>query len=134
MLKVRKNGIGERHNTPIFPKLIFTRCKGINFYKEDPNYDILELAEEVAALRMYPDIFNYENVCINGGGKVVYKDDAHRIVDIEKSTGFKSAMGCRSFLHYWENPVTGKEEYDGRNNMGKLIMPLYICEYVMTIR
>jgi len=124
MLKVRRLGIGKRHITPVFPKLIFTRCKGINFYPEDPNYDILELAEVVAAERMYPDILNYENVCKVCGGEVVYKDKEHRVVDIEKSTGFKAPMGCRSFLHRWTNPDTGKEEYDGRNNMGVISVNL----------
>lgn len=27
-------------------------------------------------------------------------------------------MGCRSFLHHWEDPETGEEVWDGRNNLG----------------
>lgn len=132
ILKVRIEGIGERHLTPVFPKLLFIQCKGINFYKEDPNYDIKKLAMICSSLRMYPDILNYENICKLAGGKVVYKDKEKRVVDIEKSTGFKAPMGCRSFLHRWTDPETGepvldengKEIYDGRQNAGVISVNL----------
>lgn len=124
LLKVRIKGIGKKRATPVFPKLLFIICKGINFYEEDPNYDIKCIAMKCAASRMYPDILNYENVCKVAGGTVVYKDADKRIVDIDKSTGFKAPMGCRSFLHRWTNPITGQEEYDGRNNMGVISVNL----------
>jgi len=124
ILNIRIEGIGEQHITPVFPKLLFTLCKGINFYPEDPNYDIKQLAMKCSSLRMYPDILNYENICKIAKGEVVYKDEAHRVVDIEKSTGFKACMGCRSFLHRWVNPETGKEEYDGRLNTGVISINL----------
>ena len=119
ILNVRIAGLGKNKNTPVFPKLIFTVCKGINFYKEDPNYDIKQLAMKCTSLRCYPDILNYENVCKLAGGEVVYKDKDRRVVDLEKSTAFKSPMGCRSFLHRWINPDSGIEEYEGRNNCGR---------------
>ena len=93
IFNVRIKGIGKNHVTPVFPKLIFTLCKGINFYKEDPNYDIKLLAMECASKRLYPDILAYENVCRVCGGEVFYKDEEHKVVDIEKSTGFKAPMG-----------------------------------------
>ena len=119
ILNVRIAGLGKNKNTPVFPKLIFTVCKGINFYKEDSNYDIKQLAMKCTSLRCYPDILNYENVCKLAGGEVVYKDKDRRVVDLEKSTAFKSPMGCRSFLHRWINPDSGIEEYEGRNNCGR---------------
>jgi len=124
ILNIRIKGIGKHHVTPVFPKLLFILCKGINFFSEDPNYDIKKLAMKCASQRMYPDILCFENVCIIGKGEVVYKDKEHRVVDIEKSTSFKSPMGCRSFLHRWTNPETGKEEYDGRNNCGVISINL----------
>lgn len=124
ILDVRLEGLGKNHSTPVFPKLLFILCKGINFYEEDPNYDIKVHAMKCASLRMYPDILNYENVCKVCGGTVVYKDEEHKVVDIEKSEGFKACMGCRSFLHIWRDPETGKEVYDGRNNMGVISINL----------
>lgn len=124
ILKVRIKGIGKKELTPTFPKLLFIQCKGINMNKEDPNYDIRKLAMKCSSQRLYPDILNYENVCKIAGGNVYYKDAEHKIVDIEKSEGFKAPMGCRSFLHIWKDPETGKEVYDGRNNMGVISINL----------
>ena len=124
ILNIRIEGLGKNHSTPVFPKLLFTICKGINYFPEDPNYDIKLLAEKCSSLRMYPDILNFENVCKTCGGEVAYKDKNHKIVDIELSTGFKAPMGCRSFLHRWTDPENGKEVYDGRNNMGVISINL----------
>jgi ribonucleoside-triphosphate reductase len=124
ILEVRMKGIGKNGATPVFPKLLFILCKGINFFKTDPNYDIKKMAMRCASQRMYPDILCYDNVCKIASGEVVYKDAEHKVVDIEKSTGFKAPMGCRSFLHRWTNPETGKEEYDGRNNCGVISVNL----------
>ena len=100
ILEVRMEGLGKKKVTPVFPKLLFIICKGINYFSEDPNYDIKLLAEKCASLRLYPDILNYENICKVGGGKVVYKDANHRIVDIDKSTGFKSPMGKLKYCSF----------------------------------
>lgn len=124
ILEVRLKGIGKYGVTPVFPKLLFILCKGINYFSHDPNYDIKQLAMKVAATRMYPDILCFDNVCKIAKGEVVYKDEKNLEVDIEKSTGFKAPMGCRSFLHRWTNPETGKEEYDGRNNCGVISVNL----------
>lgn len=87
ILEVRIQGIGKYRVTPVFPKLLFILCKGINYFKEDPNYDIKKLAMKCASQRMYPDVLCYDNVCKIASGTVVYKDKDHKIVDIEKSTG-----------------------------------------------
>ena len=95
----RIRGLGKDHHTAIFPKLVFTIKHGVNCDPEDPNYDLKQLALECATKRMYPDVVFYENIV--------------------KITGsFKAPMGCRSFLQGWVNPETGKDEEDGRMNLG----------------
>ena len=95
----RIRGLGKDHHTAIFPKLVFTITHGVNCDPEDPNYDLKQLALECATKRMYPDVVFYENIV--------------------KITGsFKAPMGCRSFLQGWVNPETGKDEEDGRMNLG----------------
>ena len=95
----RIRGLGKDHHTAIFPKLVFTIRHGVNADPGDPNYDLKQLALECATKRMYPDVVFYENIV--------------------KTTGsFKAPMGCRSFLQGWINPATGKDEEDGRMNLG----------------
>ncbi|MBT1182164.1 anaerobic ribonucleoside-triphosphate reductase [Bifidobacterium sp. CP2] len=95
----RIRGLGKEHHTAIFPKLVFTVRHGVNADPGDPNYDLKQLALESATKRMYPDVVFYENIV--------------------KITGsFKAPMGCRSFLQGWINPATGKDEEDGRMNLG----------------
>ena len=95
----RIRGLGKDHHTAIFPKLVFTVRHGVNADPGDPNYDLKQLALECATKRMYPDVVFYENIV--------------------KITGsFKAPMGCRSFLLGWINPETGKDEEDGRMNLG----------------
>ena len=94
ILDVRIKGLGKHHLTAVFPKLVFAIKEGVNRSKGDVNYDIKQLALECSSKRMYPDILNVEM--------------------LEKVTGgFKTPMGCRSFLHEHESGVS-----DGRNNMG----------------
>ncbi len=95
----RIRGLGKDHHTAIFPKLVFTVRHGVNADPGDPNYDLKQLALECATKRMYQDVVFYENIV--------------------KITGsFKAPMGCRSFLQGWINPETGKDEEDGRMNLG----------------
>ena len=58
ILDNRIRGLGRDGITPIFPKLVMFVEEGINLRKEDPNYDIKQLALECAAKRMYPDIIS----------------------------------------------------------------------------
>ena len=95
----RIRGLGKDHHTAIFPKLVFPVRHGVTADPGDPNYDLKQLALECATKRMYTDVVFYENIV--------------------KITGsFKAPMGCRSFLQGWINPETGKDEEDGRMNLG----------------
>lgn len=98
ILETRISGLGKKGTTPVFPKLVFAIKDGVNHKKGDPNYDIKQVALKCASLRMYPDILNYDKL-------------------VEFTGGFKTPMGCRSFLGYKENDQ-GEEFYDGRNNLG----------------
>ncbi|HCH3308231.1 anaerobic ribonucleoside-triphosphate reductase [Vibrio alginolyticus] len=104
ILENRMAGLGKNKKTAIFPKLVFTIKKGLNFKHGDPNYDIKKLALKCASERMYPDILNYDKL-------------------IEVTGGFKAPMGCRSFLgEYFDE--SGVPQYDGRNNMGVVSLNL----------
>ena len=52
-LKAHIAGLG-RGETSVFPIAIFQLKKGINFNKEDPNYDLFRLAMECSAKRQFP--------------------------------------------------------------------------------
>ncbi|MFP9216578.1 anaerobic ribonucleoside-triphosphate reductase, partial [Enterococcus faecalis] len=92
--------------TPIFPKLVMFVEEGVNLYKDDPNYDIKQLALECASKRMYPDIISAKNNKAITGSSVPV-----------------SPMGCRSFLSVWKDS-TGNEILDGRNNLGVVTLNL----------
>lgn len=94
ILRVRLAGLGKSKRTAVFPKLVFAIKKGVNFQKDDVNYDIKQLALECASKRMYPDILNYDKL-------------------VEVTGGFKNPMGCRSFLGEYCDGT-----HDGRNNLG----------------
>lgn len=103
ILKIRIGGLGEHKTTAIFPKLIYSIKDGVNHKKDDPNYDIKQLAVECSSKRLYPDILNYDQV-----------------VDVTGS--FKASMGCRSFLSKLEKD--GKEIHSGRSNLGVVTINL----------
>ena len=110
ILEQRMKGLGKDCRTAIFPKLLFTIKPGINKNKEDPNYDIKQLALKCVVKRMSPEILNYDNV-----------------VDITGS--FKCAMGCRSFLNGLTKEdlkAQGKDEdySSGRLNLGVVSLNL----------
>lgn len=98
ILQVRIDGLGKHKRTAIFPKLVFAIKDGINHKKTDPRYNVKKLALKCAALRMYPDILNYDKV-------------------VEVTGSFKYPMGCRSFLAPYIDPVKGVV-HAGRNNLG----------------
>ena len=105
ILQVRINGLGVEKKTAIFPKLIFFIKDGLNLKKEDPNYDIKQLALKCASERMYPDIINADT--------------------IQRLTGStKASMGCRSFLQGWTDPDTGKQVDDGLMSSGVVTVNL----------
>lgn len=106
ILKNRIKGLGRDGITPIFPKLVMFVEEGVNLYKDDPNYDIKQLALECASKRMYPDIISAKNNKAITGSSIPV-----------------SPMGCRSFLGVWKDS-TGNEILDGRNNLGVVTLNL----------
>ena len=105
-LQVRYDGLGENKLTAIFPKILYFVQDGINANKTDPNYDIKKIAMKTSASRIYPDAINVDDLMkLKGGKKPI------------------TAMGCRSYLHYWENS-DGEETYVGRNNLGVISINL----------
>lgn len=75
-------GLGK-NETPIFPISIFKVKKGVNYEKEDPNYDLFRLACEVSAKRLFPN-FSFMDSSFN---KPYFKGDYNTEV------GY---MGCRT--------------------------------------
>ena len=54
LLLTTEEGLGNGE-TPIFPIQIFKVKEGINYDKEDPNYDLFRLACKVSAKRLFPN-------------------------------------------------------------------------------
>lgn len=54
ILEATDKGLGSGE-TPIFPVQIFKLKDGVNTLKEDPNYDLFELACKVSAKRLFPN-------------------------------------------------------------------------------
>ncbi|GBG96610.1 anaerobic ribonucleoside-triphosphate reductase [Lactococcus termiticola] len=104
ILKVRIKGLGKERRTAIFPKLIFTLKRGLNLEADTANYDIKQLAVECSTKRMYPDVLSYDKI-------------------VELTGSFKASMGCRSFLHAWQD-AQGNEVTAGRNNLGVVTVNL----------
>lgn len=52
------NGIGKFHKTSIFPISIFQHKRGCNASKDDPNYDLKQLALKSLSKRIYPNFVN----------------------------------------------------------------------------
>ena len=76
-------GLGKGE-TPIFPVSIFKVKEGINYNKEDPNYDLFKLACKVSAKRLFPN-FAFIDAPFN---KQYYKEG-----DINTEIAY---MGCRT--------------------------------------
>ena len=75
-------GLG-RNETPIFPISIFKVKEGVNYNKEDPNYDLFRLSCEVSSKRLFPN-FSFMDSPFN---KQFYKGDYNTEV---------AYMGCRT--------------------------------------
>ena len=101
LLKAQMSGLG-RHETPIFPILIYTLKKGVNFEKEDPNYDIFRLAMECSSKRLFP------TYC--------FVDASFNLPYYEKDPyyGAIQTMGCRTRIMA---NVNGREGAFGRGNI-----------------
>jgi len=102
ILEAFKRGLG-RGESPIFPNLVFRIKEGINFSPEDPNYDLLQLAFEVAARRMNPT-FSFMDSTYN----CAYGDEV-------------SYMGCRTRVIANRH---GPEVSAGRGNIAPVTLNL----------
>ncbi len=76
-------GLGNGE-TPIFPIHIFRVKEGINYNKEDVNYDLFKLACKVSAKRLFPN-FLFQDAPFN----LKYYKEGHPETEI-------SCMGCRT--------------------------------------
>ena len=76
-------GLGKGE-TPIFPISIFKIKEGVNYNKEDPNYDLFKLSCKVSAKRLFPN-FSFIDSPFN---KQYYKEG-----DFTTEVGY---MGCRT--------------------------------------
>ena len=54
LMMATESGLGAGE-TPIFPVQIFKVKEGVNFNKEDPNYDLFQLAIKTSAQRLFPN-------------------------------------------------------------------------------
>lgn len=70
LMLAQEAGLGNGE-TPIFPILIFKVKEGINYNKEDPNYDLFKLACKVSAKRLFPN-FSFIDAPFNA---MFYKKD-----------------------------------------------------------
>ena len=78
-------GLGHGE-TPIFPISIFKVKEGVNYFKEDPNYDLFRLACRVSAKRLFPN-FSFIDSSFN---KKYYVEG-----DFNTEVGY---MGCRTIV------------------------------------
>jgi len=96
-------GLGKGE-TPIFPVSIFKVKEGINYNKEDKNYDLFKLACEVSAKRLFPN-FSFLDAPFN---KQYYKEG-----DFKTEVGY---MGCRTRVMS-DITDTNNETSGGRGNL-----------------
>ena len=59
LLLSTENGVGN-HETAIFPIQIWKKKRGVNYLKEDKNYDLYKLACRVTAKRFFPNFINLD--------------------------------------------------------------------------
>ncbi len=94
-------GLGHGE-TPIFPISIFKVKEGVNYYKEDPSYDLFRLACKVSAKRLFPN-FSFIDSSFN---KPFYVPG-----DFTTEVGY---MGCRTRVLA---NVCGPSVTPGRGNL-----------------
>ncbi len=83
VLLATEAGLGHGE-TPIFPIHIFRVKEGVNYYLEDPNYDLFKLACRVSAKRLFPN-FSFLDSPFN----LQYYKAGHPETEV-------SYMGCRT--------------------------------------
>ena len=86
VLLATERGLGHGE-TPIFPIQIFRVKKGVNYEKDDPNYDLFKLACRVSAKRLFPN-FSFQDAPFNAK---YYKGTPETEI---------AYMGCRTPVSY----------------------------------
>lgn len=92
VLKRRIKGVTDKRGdrmAPLFPKLLYYVCDGLNLKPSDPYYYLTELAAQCMAASMQPDILSEKKNREAKSGQII------------------PCMGCRSFLA----PVWIEKEY-----------------------
>ena len=102
-LKALDSGLGKSE-TPIFPISIFKVKEGVNYFPEDPNYDLFKLAIKVSAKRLFPN-FSFIDSPFN---KEFYREGRY-----ETEVTY---MGCRTRVMSDINDPDN-EEVIGRGNL-----------------
>jgi len=95
-LNAYERGLGKGES-PIFPNLVFKLKYGVNFEEGDPNYDLFQLAMQVACKRLFPT-FSFMDSSFNS----IYGSEE------------VSYMGCRTRVM---GNINGPEVTDGRGNL-----------------
>lgn len=112
ILKRRKKGVLDKLGKPmppLFPKLLYYTCDGLNVKKGDPYFYLTELAADCITTRMQPDIISEKKNREVKKGQII------------------PCMGCRSFLapvwedrvyprntkFYWQYTNSDNMKYDG---------------------
>lgn len=92
ILKRRIKGVKDSSGTyvsPLFPKLLYWTCDGLNVNESDPYFYLTELAAECEAARIQPDIVSEKQTRLAKKGQII------------------PSMGCRSLL----SPIWEEREY-----------------------
>lgn len=112
ILKRRTKGVLDKLGKPmppLFPKLLYYTCDGLNVKKGDPYFYLTELAAKCITVRMQPDIISEKKNREVKKGQMI------------------PCMGCRSFLapiweerryprstkFYWQYVTTSNVQYEG---------------------
>lgn len=101
LLLAVEQGLGNGE-TPIFPILIFKVKEGINYYPEDPNYDLFQLSCRVSAKRLFPN-FSFLDAPFNAQYYVAGRPETEA-----------TYMGCRTRVL---GNIRGEEIVSGRGNL-----------------
>ncbi len=101
LLLATEAGLGNGE-TPIFPIQIFRVKEGVNYYPNDPNYDLFKLAMRVSAKRLFPN-FSFLDAPFN----LQYYKPGHPETEV-------AYMGCRTRVM---GNVCGEEIAPGRGNL-----------------
>lgn len=87
VLRQRTEGVKDRNGriiSPLFPKLLYWICDGLNVEESDPYYYLNKLASDCVVKRMQPDVVSEKKSREMKEGQII------------------ASMGCRSFLTpYW---------------------------------